>query len=276
MQFDSLAERLDEKKLPGEFPAECLSYTQPREGGTAPHRHDCMEIGLCVEGGGVLRIGGRMYTFLPGSIDVIRRGCVHDANVVPRTPREQPSRWKFIFADTEALGIAVSAGSGFLTSDAQMRALFELMFTELSEKRDGWQAVFTELFRAFALLMRRAEPEDSPDCTALPPEMAGCLRYIGCMYASPLSVEALARECHMSRSSFCRMFRQYTGVPPMRYISRLRLTVARHLVQHTDEPILQISQECGFCTLSSFNRQFVKEFSIPPREMRRKEKDRST
>ena len=51
VQFDSLAERLDEKNLPGEFPAECLSYTQPREGGTAPHRHDCMEIGLCVEGG---------------------------------------------------------------------------------------------------------------------------------------------------------------------------------------------------------------------------------
>ena len=57
MQFDSLAERLDEKNLPGEFPAECLSYTQPREGGTAPHRHDCMEIGLCVEGGGVLEVG---------------------------------------------------------------------------------------------------------------------------------------------------------------------------------------------------------------------------
>lgn len=271
VQFDSRPERLDRKNLPQDFPAKCLSYTQPREGGTAPHMHDCMEIGLCVEGEGVLMIGGRMHTFLPGSIDVIGAGCVHDACVVPHSPRERPSRWKFIFVSPEALGIAAPDG-GRLSGERRARTLFELMYAELEERKDGWREVFTELLCAFLRLMQRAEPEDGPSGASLPPEIAECLRYIGHAYASPITVEELAAACHMSRSGFCRAFRQAIGMPPLRYVNHLRLTVARHLVLHTDEPILRIAGECGFGALSSFNRHFQREYAMQPREMRKNAK----
>ncbi|MNN96667.1 HTH-type transcriptional activator RhaS [compost metagenome] len=55
---------------------------------------------------------------------------------------------------------------------------------------------------------------------------------------------------------------------PLLYLIQLRLENAYTLLQTTDRKILDIAMECGFRTLSNFNRLFKRHIGTEPRNVR--------
>ena len=142
---------LDEKLFTSDFPTNHIQYTQHYHHDAELHYHQCLEIGRCLVGSGVQFINNEIYPFTSNTISVIQKDCIHDSHIVMTNPSEPPSRWKYIFVDLEKLNVASSQMGSFNTYDVELTHLFEMMFRELEEKRDGYRQLFSHLLSAFLM-----------------------------------------------------------------------------------------------------------------------------
>ena len=79
--------------------------------------------------------------------------------------------------------------------------------------------------------------------------------YIRENYKKQISIEELAKLCHMSDGHFCRMFKKYTFKTPVQYMNSVRLSAAMDLLTRTDRKVLDIALDTGFNSLSLFYRR---------------------
>lgn len=68
--------------------------------------------------------------------------------------------------------------------------------------------------------------------------------------------------------AFSRYFRHEVGKPFTEYVNDVRCSEACVRLRRTDKAVAVIAQECGFATLSHFNRQFRQRHGVTPREFR--------
>ena len=83
-----------------------------------------------------------------------------------------------------------------------------------------------------------------------------------------LRVTDLARVAHVSPAAFSRFFRREAGKTFTRYLNDLRCGEAALRLQTGDRPIASVAAECGYTTLSNFNRQFRLRRGMTPGEYR--------
>jgi AraC-like DNA-binding protein len=91
--------------------------------------------------------------------------------------------------------------------------------------------------------------------------------------AGDTSLSELAALCGLSRSYFIRAFKQFTGMPPYRWLSMERVKHAKALLRGTKLPIAEIAVACGFADQSHLTRVFSKAFRISPAAWRRQWRD---
>ncbi len=80
----------------------------------------------------------------------------------------------------------------------------------------------------------------------------------------PLSLDQLAQEFFVSKYHLCRIFRQYTGVPLMTYISTKRIARAQQLLEQ-GVSATEAAELTGFQDYSSFYRAFRKQTGHAPK-----------
>lgn len=69
-------------------------------------------------------------------------------------------------------------------------------------------------------------------------------------------LQDLAELLHMTPTSFSRYFAMKNNKPFSKFISEIRIKHACKMLIETDESVAQICYDCGFNTLSNFNKQF--------------------
>lgn len=109
-------------------------------------------------------------------------------------------------------------------------------------------------------------PEKVPSWHGLMKRITG---YINEHYAECITVEHLAKLSGTSVSKFTRAFVRTFDISPGKYVSNIRLTAARQLLEHSDKPLVDIAQETGYYDLSHFTRAFRGEFGKTPGRYRR-------
>lgn len=98
--------------------------------------------------------------------------------------------------------------------------------------------------------------------------LARAVDYIEEHLADELSRETVARAAGLSPSHFSHLMRARTGWSFTELVTRLRIDRACHLLAHTDQPLAQIAQECGFGDQSYFTRVFRKRTGRTPGDYR--------
>ena len=266
--FDDIV--LDTKVFDDDFRAKAERYTQTDRSDSVLHYHNCMEIGMCVSGSGVEFIADDIRPFYSNTLTVIQPGCIHDAHIVLKDLEDPASEWIFVFADLEALGISFNCKMSTMLNDPEMTRLFLLMFGELEQKPEGYQDVFLHLLRAFLLKLGRVLPVEPirEGCFLSNDQMVLAMNYIAQNYDQDITIGELAQYCNMSVSNFRKQFKAAAGTSPLEYLNNLRVSVARHLLRTTEEPVLAISGAVGFRSLSSFNRLFKRCYGLSPRQVR--------
>ncbi|MEV6567903.1 GlxA family transcriptional regulator [Streptomyces kronopolitis] len=88
--------------------------------------------------------------------------------------------------------------------------------------------------------------------------------------AADLSVEALADRASLSPRHFARAFRDEVGMPPGRYVDRVRLEAARRRLEDSADGIAQVSRHCGYGTPEAMRRAFLRALDTSPAEYRRR------
>jgi AraC-like DNA-binding protein len=84
----------------------------------------------------------------------------------------------------------------------------------------------------------------------------------------PIPVKEVAAVAKMSPHSFSRYFSRSTGSGFVDYVNQVRTNKACYLLRETDHQINEIVFECGFATVSNFNKQFRKHAGMSARDYR--------
>jgi len=98
--------------------------------------------------------------------------------------------------------------------------------------------------------------------------------YIQSHLGDALTIEKVAHVLHMSRASFAKQFRHYTGQTFLEFLQHHRIEQARTFLTETDWTVSTISELSGFASGPSFNTFFVKHCGITPAQYRLRERAR--
>jgi AraC family transcriptional regulator len=96
------------------------------------------------------------------------------------------------------------------------------------------------------------------------------LDYISTNIDEEITLADLARVADQSPFHFARKFAVAMGVPPKRYVSRMRLDKAMAELAAGKLPLAQIALNAGFSSQTSFTRAFRRTTSMTPQEYRRR------
>ena len=87
------------------------------------------------------------------------------------------------------------------------------------------------------------------------------------LYAN-LTLDELARLCHLSTSSFKRKFKESFNTSPKKYISQKKVEKAAVLLKTDGLRVSDIAYDVGFDSLATFHRNFTATYGKSPSEYR--------
>jgi transcriptional regulator GlxA family with amidase domain len=148
--------------------------------------------------------------------------------------------------------IASEAASPQVGSDAALRRLCELLFLQViriwidqqAGASGGWLAALRDQSISTALSLMHQSPDHS------------------------WKVEELADAVALSRSAFFSRFTHLVGEPPLKYLTRWRMSRARHLLKQ-GIAMEQIAEHLGYTSEVAFRKAFKRETGMPPAEYRK-------
>ena len=96
------------------------------------------------------------------------------------------------------------------------------------------------------------------------------ISFLNKRYTQRISLTEIASHTAMNPSSFCRYFKENTGKTLKEYIMDMRIGYACKLLAVDQLNISQISLECGFETITHFNKNFKRITGITPTEYKKR------
>jgi len=100
------------------------------------------------------------------------------------------------------------------------------------------------------------------------PELAPAIERVHADPARPWTVGELARRTGVSRSRFAARFTAVVGMPPMQYVTRLRLERAARLLRDSPKGVAEIAWDVGYQSEAAFRRAFKRYAGEPPAQWR--------
>jgi len=107
-------------------------------------------------------------------------------------------------------------------------------------------------------------PHDKTTFPDKPQNILQVMSFIESNLWSPMELENLAQKANLSKFHFCRVFKRYTGMNPMKYVNSLRIGQAKELLAGNEKSVSLVANEVGFRDLSNFIRQFKKNTGVTP------------
>ncbi|TWU22785.1 AraC family transcriptional regulator [Bythopirellula polymerisocia] len=87
-------------------------------------------------------------------------------------------------------------------------------------------------------------------------------------YSEVLELKEMVELSQMSRATFCREFKNYTGRSFVEFLNEVRIDATCQKLSTSSEPVSDIAFQSGFVNLSHFNRIFRRLRGQSPREFR--------
>ena len=134
----------------------------------------------------------------------------------------------------------------------------------------GRVAHLTALFAVFLAEKYTAAASEKPDFRGGLPvrQLHKVEAYLSEHLAEDISVGALAELVELSPFHFCRVFKQTTGLSPLHFVTRERITRAQQLMRETPRSFIEIALEVGYPNPSHFAQVFRRVAGVTPTEFR--------
>ena len=249
-----------------------LHYSRPHPAEHL-HNHHSWEIGICLEGSGIFYIDNRVYHYTSGDVTVIPPHIVHIAQSDP----ENISGWKFLDIDLLLMLSSLSpeyscfSNCSFkgVISPGEHPYIAPLVVSILEEMRSSNphnESLIRLKVAELAIHLQRLSHKNPtvPMPTDSIYEISPALLHIINHYNETITLAQLAAMCSKSVSSFRRCFTQTMDTTPFEYLYHVRIKAAVNLLQTTQLPVLDISYQVGYQSLSSFNRHFLRITGMAP------------
>ena len=154
-----------------------------------------------------------------------------------------------------------------------LRSAFTALLQEMVSPQPGGDAMLRALMQQCLILLLRQYCTSGhcqlPWLTALEEPRLGkvvteIVEHPGRFY----TLELLAEQAHMSRSTFAERFSKTFGRTPMDFVREVRLRQAAQWLVNTDRTIVTIATQLGYDSRSHFSRAFRAFFGEAPSQYR--------
>jgi AraC family transcriptional regulator len=92
--------------------------------------------------------------------------------------------------------------------------------------------------------------------------------YVREQLAEEISTETLAELVELSPFHFSRVFKQATGMSPLQFVTRERISRAQQLIRETSRSLIEVALEVGYTSPSHFAKVFRRMTGVTPTEFR--------
>ena len=150
----------------------------------------------------------------------------------------------------------------------ELASLLQLLFDEAFAQTEGRQAILDRLAEVLIIRLLRycIEQGLTRGGTLAGLTDTRLAKAVEAMHREPQrdwGLESLARVAGMSRARFAASFRSRTGLTPLAYLTRWRLSLAQRLLIR-GRPLQLIAQQVGYGSSSALSRVFSRELGVAP------------
>jgi AraC-like DNA-binding protein len=156
-----------------------------------------------------------------------------------------------------------------------MRWSLERMRHELSDPRPGSFLIVQHLAHMMLVQALRLYLTEGPQggvgwlFALADPQIGAAIQAMHSHPARHWTLQELAEEAGMSRSSFAQRFKEIVGNSPMEYLARWRMLVAADKLANTRNSVAEIALTLGYESESAFSTAFKRTMGCSPRQYAR-------
>lgn len=148
--------------------------------------------------------------------------------------------------------------------ESAFRRAYELW----SEKNNGYDwHVKLQLLNTLQFIHQQGTRTEDASTSEFAVQKA--IQYMKSNYMHELTRDRLAEHVSLSPGYFSVLFRERTGISPIRYLNKIRIDHAKLLLRNSAQSIKQVAEESGFEDSFYFSRLFQKETGMSPRNYRK-------
>ncbi|GGG43633.1 AraC family transcriptional regulator [Croceivirga lutea] len=234
------------------------------------HQHEEIQLSLIVSGSGQLLIGNNVSTFSKGDLIGIGSNLPH---LFKSDGKDKQSHMITIFFLKNGFGTSffnleemevvensfnyIENGFKCANPSKEIKAIFTSFTTnskflnvlgllQLLNSIAEFQSESIQLFGGLSKI-----PKNQGE------RLQTVMNYVLEYYANPIKLEEVSNKVHMSKNAFCRFFKQRTNKTFFEFLSEVRIHHAKQkLITQLDKSVNQIALDCGFNSISNFNKQF--------------------
>jgi len=250
------------------------------------HRHAEVQITWIQQGEGTLLAGNGMHVFGPDEIYILGSNQPHlfksspeyfadnsDKQIKTITIFFDPSgKLSPLFNLPEMKQVQAFAGqwkNGFKIPGALYKK-FATQIQDIMHSTNGLQlAQFVKMLNDMSLeQMEQLSPGNYTSALTDPEGMriASVYNYIMHNYSTPLTLNDVAKQAHLTPNAFCRYFKKHTRLTLVAFINKVRVNEAcKLLVNGGHNNIAGVAYSCGFSSITNFNYVFKNITGKSPR-----------
>ena len=222
--------------------------------------------------GGSLVFGNAIYPIEQGAVCFISAGSIH--YTMPDDPQVYDRSKLFVpvmesrtlvesLSEREELLRLFSAGGAVYAKipDAEYPYVEQML-----SRSSGSDA---RIASAFLYLLSLISENNAGHLKAPDSFMAKTVEYVNSSYHTEITLDGLCRVANMSRSHLCHRFKEAMGMTAMEYVLKTRIAAAKGLLLSGALSVNEISERCGFSSISYFSQKFKEETGVTASEFRR-------
>ena len=232
------------------------------------HSHDFCEILYVAGGAGEAILEGKKFRLAPGDLVVVNPGTLHEE----RSDAKAPLRLIFLaIRDFAVPGLpagclsqekyrVLSCGEYRYKMDIYLRELLQ----ETSSQIEFYQEISQGLVSALLVLVMRLIRINPEDEAALSQECQKIKEYLDQNFTSPITLDSLSETVYISKHYLSHLFKEQTGVSPIKYLTSKRMEKACELLSETELPVSEVSKAVGYENPLYFSQVFKRIYGISP------------
>ncbi|WP_054955468.1 AraC family transcriptional regulator [Paenibacillus dakarensis] len=274
----------------------CKMYKLTYQQSLWTHCHDYFQIWYVAKGSFMHTVNHQVYEISKGDIFVIPPFTLHSVTIAPQVEIEiygcefMPS-----FVNERLQGMPVENNffdiaflEHFLRKEMNVQSKISLdgvtevtvrnvmkeMLMEYERRLPFFQiSLKANLLVLLSILVRQVNGEIIREGFEKLEKYRGIMTrvvdYINNHYDEDLNLNTLCGISNLSRSTFCNLFKEWTGKTFNRYVTDLRILQAMSLLKQPELSVTDVCYSTGFNELSYFCRIFKKYTGISPTEFRK-------
>ena len=252
------------------------------------HRHEEIQLTLILKGEGTLLVGSNMHPFSENEVYMIGANIPHvfkshSSYFAPDSNKEVYALTIFFnpngkLASLFDLPELKSVYSFFSTYYSGFR-IPQSSFNDISGKilSIKYASGLDQLMQFFQLLKSlsslknidplapNTQPKTFSDHEGI--RISNIYNYIMQHYTRDITLEEVAGAACMTPQAFCRYFKKHTRVTFITFLNEIRINEAcKRLVDGSYDSVSSVAYDCGFNSITNFNRVFKSTTGKSPRE----------